>query len=55
MRLQLDLWGINLFKHKVLSFTFGSFLAGIGGGLLAALLGTIDPNMFRIALTLIFY
>ncbi len=43
--------GINLFKHKVLSFTFGSFLAGIGGGLLAALLGTIDPNMFRIALT----
>lgn len=43
--------GINLFKHKVMSFTFGSFLAGIGGGLLAALLGTIDPNMFRIALT----
>ena len=43
--------GINLFKHKVLSFTFGSFLAGIGGGLLAALLGTIDPNMFRIVLT----
>ena len=43
--------GINLFKHKVLSFTFGSFLAGIGGGLLAALLGTIDPNMFRITLT----
>jgi branched-chain amino acid transport system permease protein len=43
--------GINLFKHKVMSFTFGSFLAGVGGGLLAALLGTIDPNMFRIVLT----
>lgn len=43
--------GINLFTHKVMSFTFGSFLAGIGGGLLAALLGTIDPNMFRIVLT----
>ena len=43
--------GINLFKHKVMSFTLGSFLAGIGGGLLAALLGTIDPNMFRIVLT----
>lgn len=43
--------GINLFKHKVMSFTIGSFLAGIGGGLLAALLGTIDPNMFRIVLT----
>lgn len=43
--------GINLFKHKVMSFTFGSFLAGVAGGLLAALLGTIDPNMFRITLT----
>lgn len=43
--------GINLFKHKVMSFTFSSFLAGIAGGLMAALLGTIDPNMFRIVLT----
>ncbi|NLW41280.1 MAG: branched-chain amino acid ABC transporter permease, partial [Tissierellia bacterium] len=43
--------GINLFKHKVMSFTFSSFLAGIGGGLMAVHLGTIDPNMFRIALT----
>lgn len=43
--------GINLFRHKVMSFTFSSFLAGVAGGLLAALLGTIDPNMFRITLT----
>lgn len=43
--------GINLFKHKVLSFTIGSFFAGVGGGLLAASLGTIDPNQFRFALT----
>lgn len=43
--------GINLFKHKVISFTFSSFLAGIAGGLMAVHLGTIDPNMFRIALT----
>lgn len=43
--------GINLFKHKVMSFTFSSFLAGIAGGLLASHLGTIDPNMFRIILT----
>lgn len=43
--------GINLFKHKVMSFSFGSFFAGVAGGLLAALLGTIDPNMFRITLT----
>ena len=43
--------GINLFKHKVMSFTIGSFLAGIGGGLLASSLGTIDPTLFKFALT----
>jgi len=43
--------GINLFKHKVLSFTIGAFFAGIGGGLLGNLLGTIDPNMFKFILT----
>ena len=43
--------GINLFKHKVLSFTIGSFFAGIGGGLLAVSLGTIDPTLFKFSLT----
>lgn len=43
--------GINLYKHKVLSFTIGAFFAGIGGGLLGNLLGTIDPLMFRFTLT----
>ncbi len=43
--------GINLFKHKVMSFTLGSFFAGIGGGLLAVSLGTIDPTLFKFALT----
>lgn len=43
--------GINLFKHKVLSFTVGSFLAGIGGGLLAVSIGTIDPSAFKFSLT----
>ncbi len=43
--------GVNLFKHKVMSFAFGCFFAGVAGGLMAALLGTIDPNMFRITLT----
>lgn len=43
--------GINLFKHKVLSFTIGSFMAGIGGGLLAVSIGTIDPTLFKFALT----
>jgi branched-chain amino acid transport system permease protein len=43
--------GISLFKHKVMSFAFGCFFAGVAGGLMAGLLGTIDPNMFRITLT----
>ena len=43
--------GVNLFKHKVMSFTMGSFLAGVGGGLLAISIGTIDPAMFKFALT----
>ncbi|MCT4508562.1 MAG: branched-chain amino acid ABC transporter permease [Tepidibacter sp.] len=43
--------GIDLFKHKMLSFGTGAFFAGIGGALLGNLLGTIDPNMFRFLLT----
>lgn len=43
--------GIGLFKHKILSFMIGAFFAGIGGGLLGNLLGTIDPNMFKFSLT----
>lgn len=43
--------GINLFKHKTLAFVIGAFFAGIGGGLLGNLIGTIDPNMFRFTLT----
>lgn len=43
--------GVSLFNHKILSFTIGAFFAGVGGGLLAALLGTIDPLMFRFMLT----
>jgi branched-chain amino acid transport system permease protein len=43
--------GIDIFKHKILSFTISAFFAGIGGGLLASLIATIDPNMFRFTLT----
>ncbi len=43
--------GINLFKHKVLSFVIGGFFAGIGGGLYASLLGTVDPKQFYFTLT----
>ncbi|HHX24174.1 MAG TPA: branched-chain amino acid ABC transporter permease [Thermoanaerobacterales bacterium] len=43
--------GINLFKHKTLSFTISAFIAGIGGALLANLNSTIDPTMFRFFFT----
>lgn len=43
--------GISLFKHKVIGFAIGAFFAGVGGGLLGNLMGTIDPNMFKFSLT----
>lgn len=43
--------GINAFIHKVISFTWGSFWAGIGGGLMACLVGTVNPAQFTFQLT----
>ncbi|MDS0526274.1 branched-chain amino acid ABC transporter permease [Clostridium sp. SHJSY1] len=43
--------GISLFKHKTIAFVTGAFFAGVGGGLLGNLMGTIDPNMFKFVLT----
>ncbi|MBC2473109.1 branched-chain amino acid ABC transporter permease, partial [Clostridium saccharobutylicum] len=43
--------GISLFKHKAIGFAVGAFFAGVGGGLLGNLMGTIDPNMFKFSLT----
>ena len=43
--------GISLFKHKVMSFAIGAFFAGIGGGLLASLLATVDPKQFYFTVT----
>lgn len=43
--------GIHLAKHKTLAFVIGAFFAGIGGGLLGNLLGTIDPKMFSFTFT----
>lgn len=43
--------GIHLARHKNLAFVIGAFFAGIGGGLLGNLLGTIDPKMFTFTLT----
>jgi branched-chain amino acid transport system permease protein len=38
--------GINVFRMKVVSFVVSSFIAGIGGALLAHHLTTIDPKQF---------
>lgn len=39
--------GINLFRYKMLAFVISGFVAGIGGGLLAAYTQAIDPKMFQ--------
>ena len=43
--------GINLFYHKSLAFAISAFLAGVGGALMANLLSTIDPTMFKFTYT----
>ena len=43
--------GINLFRHKQLSFVISSFFAGIGGALLAMYQGTVQANAFKSAMT----
>lgn len=43
--------GINIFKHKLISFTIGAFFAGIAGALMGFLLTSIDPTMFRFLFT----
>ena len=41
--------GINLQKHKILSFVISSFFAGIGGALLAMYLKAISATTFTLA------
>jgi len=43
--------GVNTFFYRVLSFSLGSFFAGVGGALLGTMLSTVDPKMFNIMLT----
>lgn len=42
--------GINLFKNKMLAFILSGFIAGIGGGMLASLVGAIGPDQFKFTL-----
>jgi branched-chain amino acid transport system permease protein len=43
--------GINLFKHKMMSFIISSFFAGVGGALLAMYQTTIQSAAFTSAMT----
>ncbi|MDF2486767.1 MAG: ABC-type transporter, integral rane subunit [Herbinix sp.] len=43
--------GINLFKHKQLSFIIGSFFSAVSGGMLAMFMRSIDSKTFSISLT----
>jgi branched-chain amino acid transport system permease protein len=43
--------GINLYKHKQLSFAISSFFAGVGGGMLAMFAGTVQASNFKSAMT----
>ena len=43
--------GINLFRHKELAFVISSFFTGIGGGMLAIFMRSIDTKTFQVTLT----
>lgn len=43
--------GINLFKHKMLSFVISSFFAGVGGALLAMFQTTVQADPFASTMT----
>jgi branched-chain amino acid transport system permease protein len=46
--------GVNLAYYKTLSFAVSAFYTGIGGGLMAFVLGFINPNMFDLVLSILF-
>ncbi len=43
--------GVNTFKIKTMAFCTSAFLEGVGGGLLAALLTSISPDLFTFFFT----
>lgn len=43
--------GINLFKHKSMSFIISCFFTGISGGMLAVFMRSIDSKTFQVNLT----
>jgi branched-chain amino acid transport system permease protein len=43
--------GINLYRHKQLSFSISSFFTGVSGALLAIFMGTVMADNFRAMMT----
>lgn len=43
--------GINLYRHKQLSFCISSFFTGIGGAMLAIFMGTVTASIFKSTMT----
>jgi len=43
--------GINLYRHKQMSFCISSFFTGVGGALLAIFMGTIIASNFKSSMT----
>ncbi|MFV0411644.1 MAG: branched-chain amino acid ABC transporter permease [Oscillospiraceae bacterium] len=43
--------GINLFRTKLMSFITSSFFAGVGGGMLAMYMSSIDSGTFKVTIT----
>jgi len=43
--------GISVFRHKLMAFVIAAMFTGLGGGLFANLISTIDPNLFSFLLS----
>ncbi len=43
--------GVNLFKHKEMSFVVSSFFTAVAGGMLAMYMRSIDSSTFKVAMT----
>ncbi len=46
--------GVNIAYYKTLAFAISAFYAGVAGGLMAFVLGFINPNMFDLVLSILF-
>jgi len=46
--LAAEMLGVNLTVYKTLAFAISAFYAGIGGGLLAMILGFLEPQLFTL-------